>query len=111
MKKIEAFIKSDKLNELITKLNSMGLKELHVLEAKNFNQDLIDLEAATEMKIKFTPKVKIEFIIKYTEADKYVEAIKNTVYTGDSNDGKIYVGEVEKSIDISTGIEGIKATA
>jgi len=111
MKKIEAFIRSDKLNELVTKLNSMGLKELNVMEAKNFNQSLINLNAADEMKIKFTPKIKIEFIINYTEADKYVEAIKNTVYTGESIDGKIYVVEVEKSIDISTGKEGIKAIA
>jgi nitrogen regulatory protein P-II 1 len=111
MKKIEAFIRADKLNDLVRKLNSMGLKELNILEAKNFDQDLIDLEAVSDLEIELTPKIKIEFIIKYTEADKYVEAIKNTVYTGDSKDGKIYVADVEKSIDISTGIEGIKAIA
>lgn len=111
MKKIEAFIRADKLNDLVRKLNSMGLKELNILEAKNFDQNLVDLEAVSDLEIALTPKIKIEFIIKYTEADKYVEAIKNTVYTGDSKDGKIYVGEVEKSIDISTGLEGIKATA
>jgi nitrogen regulatory protein P-II 1 len=111
MKKIEAFIRSDKLNELVTKLNSMGLKELNVLEAKNFNQDLIELEAANDLKIKFTPKIKIEFVVNYTEVDKYVEAIKNTVQTGQSNDGKIYVSDIENSVKISTGEEGVKAIA
>ena len=111
MKKIEAYIRSDKLKDLINKLNSMGLKEINILEAKNFNQDLIELEADSDLEIKFTPKVKIEFIINYTESDKYVEAIKNTVQTGEIGDGKIYVAEVEKSIDISTGNEGIKAIA
>jgi len=111
MKKIEAFIRSDKLNELVTKLNTMGLKELNVLEAKNFHQDLIELEAANDLKIKFTPKTKIEFVVNYTEVDKYVEAIKNTVQTGQSNDGKIYVSDIENSINISTGEEGIKAIA
>jgi len=111
MKKIEAFIKSDKLKGLVKKLNSMGLKELNILEAKNFNQDLIDLEADSDLKIKFTPKLKIEFVINYTEVDKYVEAIKNTVQTGKSGDGKIFVSDVENSIKISTGEEGIKAIA
>lgn len=111
MKKIEAFIKSDKLNDLVTKLNYMGLKELNVLEAKNFNQDLIELETASDLKIKFTPKTKIEFVINYTEVDKYVEAIKSAVQTGESDDGKIYISDVENSVKISTGEEGIMAIA
>ncbi|MFN2339921.1 MAG: P-II family nitrogen regulator [Halanaerobium sp.] len=111
MKKIEAFVRSDKLNELVTKLNSMGLKELNVLEAKNFNQDLIELETADELKIKFTPKIKLEFVINYTEVDKFVETIKNTAQTGKSGDGKIYVSDVENSVKISTGEEGLKAIA
>ncbi|PTV98927.1 nitrogen regulatory protein P-II family [Halanaerobium saccharolyticum] len=110
MKKVEAFIRSDKLNELVTKLNSMGLKELNILEAKNFNQDLIDL-ADSDLKIKFTPMMRIEFVINYTEVDKYVEAIKNTVQTGESGDGKIYVSDIENSVKISTGEEGLKAIA
>lgn len=111
MKKIEAFIRSDKLNELVKKLNSMGLKELNILEAKNFNQDLIEIEAAGDLRIKFTPKLKIEFVIDYTEVDKYVDVIKNTVHTGKSGDGKIYVSDIENSVKISTGEEGVKAIA
>ncbi|RAK11774.1 nitrogen regulatory protein P-II family [Halanaerobium saccharolyticum] len=110
MKKVEAFIRSDKLNELVTKLNSMGLKELNILEAKNFNKDLIKL-ADSDLKIEFTPMIKIEFVINYTEVDKYVEAIKNTVQTGESGDGKIYVSDIENSVKISTGEEGLKAIA
>ncbi|TDO94639.1 nitrogen regulatory protein P-II family [Halanaerobium saccharolyticum] len=110
MKKIEAYIRSDKLNELVSKLNSMGLKELNILEAKNFNKDLIEL-ADSDLKIEFTPIIKIEFVINYTEVDKYVEAIKNTVQTGDSGDGKIYVSDIENSVKISTGEEGLKAIA
>ena len=111
MKKIETFIRSDKLNELVTKLNSMGLKELNVQEVKNFNQDLIDLEAESNLKIQFNSKLKIEFVINYTEVDKYVEAIKNTAQTGEIGDGKIYISDVENSIKIRTGEEGIKAIA
>ena len=109
MKKIEAFIRSDKLNQLVKKLNSMGLKELNVLEAKNFNQDLIESEALGDLKIKFTPETKIEFVVNYTEVDKYLEAIKSTVQTGELDDGKIYVSDVENSVKISTGEEGVKA--
>ena len=111
MKKIEAFIRPDRLNDLVKKLNSMGLKELNILETKNFNQDLIDLETARDTKIQFNSKLKIEFVINYTEVDKYIEAIKNTVRTGKSGDGKIYVSDVENSIKIKTGEEGVKAIA
>ena len=111
MKKIEAFIRTEKINELVTKLNSMGLKEINILEAKNFNQDLIELEAGSDLRIKFSPKTKLEFVINYTEVDKYVEAIKNTAQTGEIGDGKIYISDVENSIKIRTGEEGIKAIA
>ncbi|MEC9489554.1 MAG: P-II family nitrogen regulator [Halanaerobiales bacterium] len=111
MKKIEAFIRSESLNDLILKLKSMGLKELNILESKNFNQDLMELEADSDLKIKFTPRMKIEFVINYTEVDKYIEAIKSTVQTGKTGDGKIYVSDIENSVKISTGEEGVKAIA
>lgn len=111
MKKIEAFIGADKLIQLVKKLNSMGLKELNILEVKNFNQELIELEATDDLKIKFTPKTKIEFVVDYTEVDKYLEAIKSLVQTGKIDDGKIYVSDIENSLKISTGEEGIKAIA
>ncbi|RCW62392.1 P-II family nitrogen regulator [Halanaerobium sp. ST460_2HS_T2] len=110
MKKIETFIRSDKLNKLVKKLNSMGLKELNILEAKNFNQDSIKL-ADSDLKIKFTPMVKIEFVVDYTEVDKYVDVIKNTVQTGETGDGKINVSDIENSVKISTGEEGQRSIA
>lgn len=111
MKKIEAFIRSESLNEVISKLKSMGLKELNILEVKNFNTELVALKDNEEPKIKFTPKTKIEFVVNYTEVDKFVEAVKNIAQTGKSGDGKIYVSDVENSIKISTGKEGVKAIA
>ena len=111
MKKIEVFIRSEKLNDVVSKLNSMGLKELNIFETKNFNTELIDLEENEEVKIKFIPKTKIEFIVNYTVVDKFVEAVKNTAQTGKSGDGKIYISDVENCIKISTGEEGVKAIA
>ncbi|MFP4021004.1 MAG: P-II family nitrogen regulator [Halanaerobium sp.] len=111
MKKIETFIRSEKLNDVISKLNSMGLKELNILEVKNLNTELINSKKMEDAKIKFTSKTKIEFVVNYTEVDKFVEAIKNTAKTGESGDGKIYVSDIENSVKISTGEEGVKAIA
>lgn len=111
MKKIEAFIRTEKLNDVITKLNKMGLKELNIMESKNFNSALIDLQEKENLQLKFRPVTKIEFVVNYTEVDKFVEAVKNTARTGKNGDGKIYISDVENSVKISTGEEGIKAIA
>ncbi|MCC3146002.1 P-II family nitrogen regulator [Halanaerobium sp. Z-7514] len=95
MKKIEALIRPEKLNKLTEKLKAMGLKELNTVEFASYNLE----------KDKRVVKTKIEFVINYSEADKFIDAIKNTVYTGESGDGKIFVSDVEVSVKISTGKE------
>lgn len=99
MKKIEAVIRPEKLKVLTEKLKSMGLKELNTAEFNNHNLE-------TEEKV---TKIKVEFVLNYSEVDKYVEAIKNAAYTGEIGDGKIVVSDVENAVKISTGEEGVKA--
>lgn len=99
MKKIEAIIRPEKLKVLIEHLKSMGLKELSTAELSNYN-----LEEDQMVK-----KVKVEFALNYAELDKYVEAIKNTAYTGEIGDGKIFVFDLENVVKIRTAEEGVKA--
>jgi nitrogen regulatory protein P-II 1 len=99
MKKIEAVIRPEKLKLLTEKLKSMGLKELNTVELNNHNLE-------TEVKV---TKIKVEFALNYAELDKYVEAIKNTAYTGEIGDGKIFVSDLENVVKIRTAEEGVKA--
>ena len=109
MKKIEAVIRPEKLNDLIESLGSMGLKELNIIEIRNYNSKQIDPKINFYEIDKLKRKIKVEIIINYNEVDKFVEAIKETAYTGSFGDGKIFVSDIENSVRIRTGEEGLKA--
>ncbi|ADQ13628.1 P-II family nitrogen regulator [Halanaerobium hydrogeniformans] len=109
MKKIEAYIRPEKLNDLIDILESLGLKELSLSEIKNYNFKQIDPRTDYFDIDKLKRKIKVELIINYNEVDKFVDAIKKAANTGNFGDGKIFVYDIENAVRIRTGEEGVKA--
>ncbi len=98
MKKIEIIIKPENKNVITKKLGSLGLKKVNISEIKN--TDIIEN--------KYTAEIKLEFVVKYTEVDKFVEAVKESFQTGVES-GKIFVSPVENAVDIKTSLEGVEA--
>ncbi|MGA7839220.1 MAG: P-II family nitrogen regulator [Ignavibacteriaceae bacterium] len=105
MKKIMAYIRHDKADLVIEKLEEAGVKGMTLLDA-NALAEWADKEAfsfSIEYVQKYSKVVKIELICNDEDSDKLVDAISKNAHTGKSGDGWIFVTPVEKAVRIKTG--------
>ena len=111
MKKVEAYIKPFKLDEVKEALNEIGLKGITVTEAKGFGlqKGHTVLYRGAEYVVDFLSKVKIELVLEDIQVERAVEAIQDASRTGRIGDGKIFVTTVDEAIRIRTGERGAEA--
>jgi nitrogen regulatory protein P-II 1 len=111
MKKIEAIIRSEKLEDLREALDAKGLSAMTVTEVKGRGaQKGITLEwRVGEYRVEFIPKIKVELVVDAGVVDKVIEIILSICSTGKVGDGKIFVSPIEETIRIRTGERGPKA--
>ncbi|MFA5004939.1 MAG: P-II family nitrogen regulator [Candidatus Omnitrophota bacterium] len=109
MKKIEAVIRVEKLEEItevLEKLNCCpGMMITHI-EGRGRQKGIVEQFRGREYKVNFLPKVKIEIVTKDSDADKIVNAISKAARTGEIGDGKIFVYSIEDVLRIRTGEKG-----
>jgi len=108
MKKIEAYIKPFKLDEIKDALTAIGLSGMSVGEYRGFGRQRGHTEfyRGSEYHVDFLPKLKIELVVPDDVADAAIEAILTTAQTGDVGDGKIFVTKVDTAIRIRTRESG-----
>jgi nitrogen regulatory protein P-II 1 len=108
MKKIEAFIKPFKLDDVKSALMEIGIKGITVSEVKGFGRQKghTELYRGSEYHVDFLPKSKLEIIVTDEQADPAVEVIRKAARTGQVGDGKIFILPVEDAIRIRTGESG-----
>lgn len=110
MKKIEAFIKKHRLNEVVEELHMIdGLTGISVYEVKGFGRDRNSPDGhvhITDDPIKAEPHVKLEIFCLDKLLEEVVTTIKNAAHTGLRGDGKIYISEISDAVRISTGDSG-----
>jgi nitrogen regulatory protein P-II 1 len=105
MKKIEAIIKPFKLDDVKEALVEAGINGLSVTEIKGFGRQKGHTESyrGAEYNIDFTPKIKIELVVKDNDVENILNIIKTKANSGEIGDGKIFVLSVESAIRIRTG--------
>ena len=108
MKKIEAFIKPFKLDDVKSALMEIGIKGLTVSEVKGFGRQKghTELYRGSEYRVDFLPKSKLEMFVSDDEVDNVVETIVRVARSGAIGDGKIFILPVEDAIRIRTGESG-----
>jgi nitrogen regulatory protein PII len=109
MKKIEAYIKSHRLTEVIEQLHAIdGLTGVSVHEIKGFGRtrDHGPVPHIVDDTINWTPHVKLETVCLDSLAEQVVQAIRQSAHTGLRADGKIYVSNIEDAVRISNGEQG-----
>lgn len=111
MKRIEAIIRSEKLEELREALDAEGSSSMTVTEVKGRGaQKGITLEwRVGDYRVEFIPKVKIEMVINDERVNKIIETIQKVCSTGKVGDGKIFISPVDEVIRIRTGERGVRA--
>jgi nitrogen regulatory protein P-II 1 len=108
MKKLEAIIKPFKLEDVKTALAELGLEGMTVSEVKGFplavEKDRVNLGSP-----RFSPKLKIELIVKNELLVSAIAAIKQSARTDRRDDGKIFVKDLVEVIRIRTEERGERA--
>lgn len=112
MKKIEAIIRADKLEDLKSALFEKNtVKGLTVSQVLGHGNQLGFAEYVRGQKVlpSLLAKVKIELVVGESQVDDVIELISQVVRTGEVGDGKIFVLPVERVIRIRTGEEDAAA--
>lgn len=105
MKKIEAFIKPFKLDDVVDALTEIGVEGISITEVRGFGRQKgrTEIYRGAEYVVDFLPKIKIEIIVNDALSTSAVEAIRGSAHTGKVGDGKIFVYNVEQALRIRTG--------
>ena len=105
MKKIIAYIRKEKADTVIAKLEEAGVKGMTLIDASAI-AELVDKEAfsySNEYVQKYSQVVKIELVSNDSNVDKLVNVISSYGKTGRSGDGWIFVAPIDKAVRIKTG--------
>lgn len=111
MKKIEAFIKPFKLDEVKDALAIIGVNGMTATDVKGFGRQKghVELYRGAEYDISFIPKVKIEAVVSDSMVESAIDAITSAARTAMIGDGKIFISGLEQAARIRTGVTGDSA--
>ena len=111
LKKIEAIIREDKVNDVREALNDIGIVGMNMFEVRGHGrQGGIQLVGrAGTYQVNMLPKIQINIVLSERNLDAAIEAILKSAYTGETGDGIIFVTPVEDVIRVRTRERGESA--
>ena len=111
MKKIEAIIRPEKLDEVRKAIEDVGYPGITITEAQGHGKQkgVVQQWRGETYRVEFLPKVKLELVVADADAERITKAIIQSAKTGSVGDGKIFVSDVREVIKIRTGERGEEA--
>lgn len=111
MKRIEAIIKSFKLEEVKDRLYQTGIRGMTVSEVRGFGRTggKREVYRGSAYTVDFVPKARIQIVVDDEMVHPVVDAILSSARTGEIGDGKIFISTVADVIRIRTGERGPEA--
>ena|SRR3989304_3408244 len=111
MKKLEVVIRPNKLGDVKSALEALGIVGMTVSDVRGVGRQKGHTEhyRGSEYTVEFLPKVKIEVIIASELTNQAIDAICKSAKTGKFGDGKIFIIPVEEIVRIRTGEVGALA--
>jgi len=108
LKKIEAIIREDKVNDVKDALSEIGIVGLNIFEVRGHGrQGGIQLVGrAGTYQVNMLPKIQVNIVLSDRNLDAAIEVILNSAYTGGPGDGLIFVYNVEEAIRVRTRERG-----
>lgn len=113
MKRIEAVIRSDRLNNVVTALKEANVGGLTVIQSRGRGAGERPMveggRGTTQYMADFNSGNTIITVVDDSKVDSTVSAITDAAHTGVKGDGKIFITNVEETIDIATKEKGSKS--
>lgn len=110
-KKIEAFIREEKFEDVKNALSAIGIVGMNVVEVHGHGrQGGVTLAWRTgTYKVDMLPRFQLNIVLSDHNVEKTVETIRNAANTGHVGDGLIFVYPVDDVIRIRTNERGSDA--
>jgi nitrogen regulatory protein P-II 1 len=110
-KKIEAFIREERLEDVKKALKQIGIVGMHVFEVHGHGrQGGISLTGRSgAYKVDMLPRMQVNIILSDHDADKTINTICQAAGAGDIGDGLIFIYPVEEVVRIRTNERGRQA--
>ncbi|MCE4611080.1 MAG: P-II family nitrogen regulator [Desulfurococcales archaeon] len=104
MKKVEAYIRAERLEAVKKALEKVGVTGMTVCEARGRGEESgIELEyRGKKVRVDLLPRIKVEIFVEDDIVERVVKAIIEAAYTGKPGDGRIFVLPVVEAYKIRT---------
>ena len=111
MVKIEAIIRPQRLDEVKTALDDLGITGMTVTEVRGAGKQkgYTQPYRGAEYTVNLIQKLKLEIVTDAELVNSVCDCIAEFARTGEIGDGKIFVSDLEKVIRIRTGESGEEA--
>jgi nitrogen regulatory protein P-II 1 len=111
LKKIEAIIREDKLNDVKEALREIGIVGLNVFEIRGHGRQggITLVGRSGSYQVDMLIKIQLNIILSEANLEETIETILDAASTGQTGDGLIFVFPVEEAIRIRTRERGHEA--
>ncbi len=110
MKKVEAIVRTEKLQFVKLALDNIGVGGFLTYEVRGRGQQkgflYVEGKEGPLILGGLIPKTKIEVVCDDNEVERVISAISSAARTGEIGDGKIFVYNVNEAIRVRTGERG-----
>ncbi|MBQ4530054.1 MAG: P-II family nitrogen regulator [Lachnospiraceae bacterium] len=110
--KIEAIVREEKMEDVKEALNGIGVNGITVSQVIGCGtqRGYTEVVRGTEIDIMMQPKVKFEIVVSSEEwEEKVIKTVRESAYTGEVGDGKIFSYEIRNAVKIRTNETGYDA--
>jgi nitrogen regulatory protein P-II 1 len=108
LKKIEAIIREDKINDVRDALAKVGIVGMNMFEIRGHGRQggIRLVGRAGSYQVDMLPKIQINIILSDRNLEETIETILQSACTGEPGDGLIFVYPVEEVVRIRTRERG-----
>jgi nitrogen regulatory protein P-II 1 len=111
LKKIEAIIREDKVNDVREALKEIGIVGMNMIEIRGHGRQggITLVGRAGSYQVDMLTKIQINIILSENNLEETIEAILNSAATGEPGDGIIFIYPVDEVIRVRTRERGQEA--
>jgi nitrogen regulatory protein P-II 1 len=108
LKKIEAIIREDKVNDVKDALAKIGIVGLNMFEIRGHGRQggIQLLGRAGTYQVNMLTKIQINIVLSDRNLEETIETILDSAFTGEPGDGLIFVSPVDEIIRVRTRERG-----
>ncbi|MDE0633954.1 MAG: P-II family nitrogen regulator [Caldilineaceae bacterium] len=108
LKKVEAYIRLEKLTDVRSALVEIGVPAIDTVEVQGHGRQT-DIQLAgrhSSYTVDTLPRIRLTVVVSEDDVARIVETIRETAATGKQGDGAIYICPVDNIVRVSTGEVG-----